>query len=286
LVDTLCSLEIEAGTQIYVSHAAFLYIKGTLTVRGDSIHRVVFRNERREPVYENVPGQWGGIIFLEGSHDNKIAYADIRNARYGIRLGTPDNDTIPDLVIDNTKIENMSHSGILSFNSDLSVTNTVVSNCKYFTSGNIAGGNYRYVHCTLVNYGQSFFRETPALVATNNLTLDDGSTINEALRISLVNTIVYGNLDEEVTLNDDGKSPFIINMANNLLKTSLPEMEGYENILNEDPQFVGVWEFNYKPDSISPAINAGKSTGVKIDLDGNKRDSLPDIGAYEYISNE
>ncbi len=283
LVDTLCSLEIQAGTRIYASFDAFLYVKGTLNVRGDSIHRVIFRNERREPVYENVPGQWGGIVFLEGSHDNRIAYTNIKNAQYGIRLGTPDNDTIPDLIIKNTKIENMSHSGMLSFTSDLLAVNTLVSNCKYFTSGNIAGGNYRYVHCTFVNYGQSFFTETPAFVASNYLRLDDGSTISEPLRVSLINTIVYGNLDEEVLLNDDGNTLFIMDMSTNLLKTNLPEMDDDGNILNEDPEFIDIWEFNYKLDSLSPAINAGIKTGVLVDLDGTKRDSLPDIGAYERI---
>ncbi len=283
LVDTLCSLDIRAGTMIYAAYNAFLYVKGTLRVHGDSLQRVIFRNERREPAYENAPGQWGGIVFLEGSHDNEIVYADIRNARFGVRLGTPDTDTIPDLIIKNTKIENMSHSGILSFSSDLTAVNTLVSNCKYFTSGNIAGGNYRYVHCTLVNYGQSFFRETPALVATNHLELDDGNEIREALHVTLINTIVYGNLNEEVQLDDDGQTPFIFSMSNNLLKSTLPEMEGFGNILNEDPEFKDTWEFNYNLDTLSPAKDAGIQAGVKIDIDGNKRDSLPDIGAYERL---
>jgi hypothetical protein len=33
----------------------------------------------------------------------------------------------------------------------------------------------------------------------------------------------------------------------------------------------------------SPALNAGKSTSITLDLLGNSRDNNPDIGAYERI---
>lgn len=283
LIDTLCNLNIGPGTKIYASHNAFIYIKGRMNVEGDSLHRVLFRNDRKEPIFENAPGQWGGIIFLEGSHDNKIAFANIKNAQYGIRLGTPDNDTIPDLVIENTSIENMSHSGILNFSSDLFATNTLISNCKYFTAGNLAGGNYHYIHCTFVNFGQSFFRETPALVATDNILLDDQSSIIQDLHISLINTIVYGNMDNELLFNNDGNASFTVVMANNLFKTTLPELDTNGNIINKDPKFKNIWGFDYKLDTLSPAKDTGIKAGISIDLEGIERDTLPDIGAYERI---
>lgn len=283
LIDTLCKLNIGPGTKIYASHNAFIYIKGKMEAEGDSSHRVLFRNDRKEPIFENAPGQWGGIIFLEGSHNNKIAFANIKNAQYGIRLGSPDNDTIPDLMIENTRIENMSNSGILAFSSDLCATNTLVSNCKYFTIGNLAGGNYRYVHCTFVNYGQSFFRETPAFVATDNILLDDQSYIIEDLHISLINTIVYGNMDNELQFNNDGDASFTIIMANNIFKTTLQDLDINGNIINEDPEFKNVWGLDYKLDTLSPAKDTGMKTEILIDLEGTKRDTLPDIGAYERI---
>ena len=48
------------------------------------------------------PGQWGGIILLAGSHGNYMDFSIIRNAEYGIRLGSPDIDTIPDIVLKNS----------------------------------------------------------------------------------------------------------------------------------------------------------------------------------------
>jgi hypothetical protein len=33
----------------------------------------------------------------------------------------------------------------------------------------------------------------------------------------------------------------------------------------------------------SPALNAGKSTSITLDIIGNSRDNNPDIGAYERV---
>ena len=39
--------------------------------------------------------------------------------------------------------------------------------------------------------------------------------------------------------------------------------------------------FNFRLKDNSPAVNKGTASGVTIDLDGNPRDALPDIGCYE-----
>jgi len=53
------------------------------------------------------------------------------------------------------------------------------------------------------------------------------------------------------------------------------------NILNQDPRFVEPELYDYRIDSLSPGIDRGADLMIPIDLDGNPRDSLPDIGAYE-----
>jgi hypothetical protein len=90
-------------------------------------------------------------------------------------------------------------------------------------------------------------------------------------------------LQDELSFNDDGDASFTVIMANNLLKTTLPEMEDHGNILNEDPKFIDIWEFNYRLDTLSPAKDAGIRAGILIDLEGTERDALPDIGAYERL---
>lgn len=285
LVDTLCTLNVLEGVQVYASFNSFIFIKGTLNVQGSPGERVVFRNERLEARYENVPGQWGGIIFLEGSKNNVIEYADIRNVQYGVRLGTPDNDSIPDLVLKHVRIENTAVAGIAAFTSDLWAENTLINTSAGYVAGNFAGGNYTYNHCTFANYPILFFGNPSMLIITDAVDLEDGTTITEAIHVNLLNTIVWGYKTEEIalelTLNDESE----IFTHNSILKTSLEEFEGPGTILSTKDDFMlfrDVDGYDYTPDSLSPAIDNALGSETGIDLFGQPRDSLPDIGAIEY----
>ena len=55
------------------------------------------------------------------------------------------------------------------------------------------------------------------------------------------------------------------------------------NLLNQDPGFVMPAAFNYKIDSMSPAIDAGIFSFVLKDIEGKDRGPKPDLGAYEII---
>ncbi len=283
LVDSLCLLSIEKGTRIFASKSANLYVKGTLIARGTVDDRILFRNERLDFSYENIPGQWGGIFFLEGSHGNIMNFTTIRNAEIGIRLGSPDNDTIPDLILKNSIIENMSNSGILSFTSDLYVENTLVNNCVDFTCGNIAGGNYVYKHCTFGNYGFNFIRQSPSFYVTDNITLDDNSSIVNDIFLQIQNTIIDGNLEDELLFDLSGEADVILAINNNIIKSTISELDTLGNILNEDPKFIDPARYNYRLDTLSPAKDKGAPIGIEIDLDGSQRGDMPDIGAYERI---
>ena len=286
LVDSLCTLTIEKGVEVYSSFGTYIFIKGSLSVHGDAGDRVLFRNERLEPDYQNIPGQWGGLIFLEGSKDNFIEYADIRNMQYGVRLGTPDQDTIPDLILKNVRIENSSIGGITAFSSDLLAENTLVNTSAGYTVGNIAGGNYSYNHCTIANYPIQFFSSQSALVLTDNIELDNGNTIEENLKIEMINSIVWGYLDEEIFVDVVLADEFGLYTQNSIFKTSLDIFEGEGNFISTETdfmQFVDVENYDYTPDSLSPAIDNAIGSMTIIDLFKNQRDSLPDIGAIEYI---
>lgn len=283
LVDSLCQLSIEKGTRIFASKGAILYVKGALIAQGMVDDGILFRNERLDFAYENIPGQWGGIFFLEGSHGNIMDFTTIRNAEIGIRLGSPDNDTIPDLILKNSIIENMSNSGILSFTSDLYAENTLVNNCVDFTCGNIAGGNYIYKHCTFGNYGFNFIRQSPSFYVTDNIDLDDNSSIVNDIFLQIQNTIIDGSLEDELLFELSGETDVILAINNNLIKSTISDLDTLGNILNEDPKFIDPANYNYRLDTLSPAKDNGIFIGVEFDLDGNQRDDLPDIGAYERI---
>ena len=281
LVDTLCQLTIEEGTNIFSHNGSSVFVKGTLTVMGSANNKVVFRNDRLDEKFKNAPGQWNGIFFLEGSKNNTIDFATIRNAEYGIWLGTPDEDVIPDLTISNTIIENMTSTGLIAFTSDLEATNLLINNCGQYALGNFAGGNYTYAHCTISNFAFNFFREDPTIGLSDNLVLSDNSVISASLNFEMKNSIIWGNMQEEVLIDLSTSNITNILFDNNILKTAL----GLDslNILNADPLFKDPVNFNYRLDNLSPAKDVGHNLGILSDLDGNLRDSLPDLGAYEWI---
>lgn len=283
LVDSLCQLTIEKGTNIYGAKDAFIYVKGNIFADGSPEERITFRNERLDPAYDNIPSQWGGIIFLEGSNDNYINFSIIRNAIYGIRLGSPDQDTIPDIILKNTIIENMGNSGILCFSSDLYAENILVNNCIELNCGNIAGGNYIYRHCTFANYSFNFIRQTPSFFISDNIILDDNSAIIEDIYIEIQNSIIDGNMEDELFFDLDGGANSLFVFNNSMFKSTISELDTLGNILNKNPEFVDPSRYNYRLDTLSPAKDMGAFVGVDYDLDNNQRDELPDLGAYERI---
>ncbi len=286
LVDSLCQLTIEEGAEIYINKNATIFVKGSLLVAGSADKPVLFRNIRLD--IEHAPGQWTGLVFLEGSNNNQIDHAVIRNAEFGVRLGTPDNDTIPDLIISNTIIENMSGFGILAFTSDLWAYNMVVNNCANFTGAHFAGGNYVYQHCTFANYSIGLFNEAPALIFSDNLELDDGSLLQADLYTQLQNNIIWGDHQdrEELVFNASDGPEFQVLMEHCLIRSQNEDFDINNNILDTDPdfpRFVDPTEFNYRLDTLSPAKDQGRLLPINTDLLGNPRDAQPDVGAYERI---
>jgi hypothetical protein len=261
--------------------ASNIFVKGSIKVNGIADNRVLFTNDRFDGDYGLYPGQWGGILFLEGSKNNEIKYADIRNAEVGIWLGTPDADNLADLVLENSIIENMSESAVLAFTSDLEMTNCLLNNTGQFVFGALAGGNYLLQHNTIANYSFGFFKTQPSFVVTDKLELSDGSIIEEAIYVELNNNIIWGLSADEIEVHNDTGLAFNLMMTNNLLRTTNEQYVGFGNILNEDPLFIDPELFDYQLDSLSPAINKGASLGISLDLLDNARSVQPDIGAYE-----
>jgi hypothetical protein len=289
LVDSLCTLHISKGSRLFFKPGAYLYVKGRLLAEGDTAQaaRVLLRNHRQGPNYDHQLGQWGGLIFLPGSTGNHLRYTTIRNAEYGIYLGTPDEDDEPDLTLEYCKIENSLIAGIISYSSDLTAHHTLVNTAAQYTVANLAGGNYNYEHCTFVNFF-SQRQELPALLLSDHVALADGSEVSEPLRLRLQNTIVWGNLNSspEILVATNKEGSVMLEASHNLLRSSDKSWEGNGNILAGElnfPRFRDRFSYDYRLDTLSPAIDKGLPLGYQFDLSGRGRDDLPDIGAYEFI---
>ena len=144
-----------------------------------------------------------------------------------------------------------------------------------------SGRTIEIAHSTLANYGLGFFRTQPIAVFTDNLELNDGSVLLGDLTVSVQNSIIWGTQQDEVVFSDAGGKLFDIDMSHNLIRSTDNSFSN-KNIINQDPLFVSPFEFNYRIDTLSPAIDQGVDLGISFDLDSLQRDNLPDLGAYEW----
>ncbi len=286
LVSPGCELVIERGTNIYFENDAVMFVQGTLKAIGDSANHIVFRNARFDGVYDRVPGQWDGIYFLEGSSDNEIAFAEIFNGQIGLRVGTPDDDDLPDVVISNTEIFNMSLAGILAFTSDIEATNSLIYNCGNYLFGGFAGGNYNLRHCTFSNEPALFIQDEATVQFSDNLVIGENELLVADLNLEMTNCIIWGTADEELLINNGGNAMVSVGLVANIIRSG-EEIEN--NFTSRDfnfPGFVDAFDNDYRLDTLAFAKDKGVDIGIQRDLTGKNRDATPDIGAFERIEKQ
>jgi hypothetical protein len=288
-VDTAASLTILAGTKVYLHKNAYLAVskEATLKLAGTLDHPVRFQGDRMDPFYRDLPGQWNGIYLENGSKQNEIDYAIIKNGSYGISIDSISSPTEPALKINNTIIQNMTGTGLSAYASNVVSTNCVIGGCGSASLELSFGGSYDFRQLTIGNYWGGSVRLSPALYISNYIYDDIGTKIpNPLTKAYFGNCILYGNLDEEIMLDSDEITQFNYIFDHGLLRTETPVSDPVhytECIVNEDPVFVDVVNNNYAIDSISPAIQKGIPMGVPVDINGVERIDPPDLGAYQYV---
>lgn len=306
------TLTIEAGSRIHfhensgiiVSNGASINVNGAYSNDLDLLeNEVIFEGDRLEPGFSQVPGQWGTIWLLDGSVDNTINYATIKNSTIGVLSdGNPDeaNDK---LTITNTQIYNSSSFGVLGRNTSISGENVVINNSGLSSFAGTLGGKYNFTHSTIVNYWDNGFRQFPA-VLLNNFVLDEDNvaTIADLTEANFNNCIIYGNDNPEILLDEieDASVVFNFKFTNCLIRFEdnsnnftgvnydFNDTAKYEgNIFNEDPNFKDV-EFNELIIGDDSAANgqglSSFATQIPFDILNVNRTSLPDLGAYQHIT--
>ncbi|WP_242158304.1 hypothetical protein [Aestuariivivens sediminis] len=305
------TLTIEAGARLHfhensgiiVSNNASLHVNGDFSTDQDLLeNEVIFESDRLEPAYSEIPGQWGTIWLVDGSVDNSINYATIKNALVGILCdGNPD-EVMGKLSITNSQIYNSGSFGILGRNTSIKGANLVINNAGVSAFAGTLGGKYNITHSTLVNYWNNGFRQFPALLI-NNFVIDDENTatIADLTEANFNNCIIYGNDNPEIVLDEieDEAVAFNFKFTNCLIRFEdnnnnftgdnydLSDTNHYDNnIFNEDPHF--------KDPNLNQLIIGEESAGigkglpifalqVPLDLLKVDRTITPDLGAYQHI---
>ena len=297
IVEPNATLTINEGCQIYFHKNSGIIVGnpllaengGTLKIEGELNNEVLFQGDRLDEWYENVAGQWDRIWFTPGSVENEVNYAIIRNGTVGLHADTIGNNN-PTLTVKNTIIDNMSDIGIFAQGSHVVGENNVISDCGRYAMVLNIGGTYDFKHSTFANYWSFSSRNTPSILLNNFYEDANGNVqLRDLQQASFTNCIISGSLPGEIELQENTAAIFNYSFNNCLLKlhpdSSLASLEENNSIKiqNNDSLFLGVQENNYQLHQLSPAIDAGVDAGISLDILGNTRKGLPDLGAYEKV---
>lgn len=285
-VDNNTTLTINEGCKIYMHADAPFIVNGNLQVNGKKYDstRVVFAGDRLDDPYRDFPASYPGLIFTDVSNNSVLNYAIVKNAYQGIVAG-PSTSGIK-LTLNETVIDNAYDAGLIGVNSTINATNVLVSNCgKNILL--IGGGNYNFMHCTAATYSSSYIQHRDPVLAIT----DKFNTATNPLSAVFTNCIFWaesnGIVDDEVVTSKQGNS-FNVTFDHVLwrVKNNPSNATITAAINNQSPLFdsvnTGQRIYSFRLKGNSPAVDAGKSSAVTIDLDGNPRPvGVPDLGAYE-----
>jgi type 1 fimbria pilin len=315
------TLTIPKGARIYSHAGAYLQVDGRLlvgqdfvpgtgstdTVKATNANIVRFQGDRLEPLYADIPGQWGGIVFTATSTGNRIRYAEIKNATFGALLYNPDNAAAvhPNLTLDNTVIRNISGAnlsfanatassggGIISYSGDVTATNCLFTNCGEYAVLGAGGGTYDFNFCTFANFTPAFRRETSSLTFTNEQATN--AKIKLPTSVTVRNSIIWGSFDDELFVKNYSDYAGL-NIRNSVVRTkeyaSTAAVVGPSNQVNKDPLFIRTSLSSNRPDyrvqDASPAASRQLvpfGTVPARDLLNLPRltPAAPTLGAYEH----
>ncbi len=281
---------VNSGNGFYSDGLIYTQPDGRLLVEGTPEHPVIFRSDRLESGFNEVPGQWAGIRLGPGSGAHTISHARILHPVVGILV-----DSSTSLTIRNTEIAYTASSGLSSFAGNISGDNLLLhANGRNGIQLSL-GGAHRFRYCTLANYGNTH----EALYASNIFCLDPLCTeaYTLPLNLEMINCVITGNQKDEITFIDgiqSGPSGFYFDLDHCLVRIDdllqpdqWPDFRDYcrqcLEVSPNDRLFRAPDEGDFRPDSLAVFLGGALPLpDVPGDLVGNPRDPVaPDIGCYE-----
>ncbi len=291
VVDKDVTLNIAEGTVFFMKNNASVKVNGALNAKGTTLAPIIFRGSRFDNIeadipYDNVPGQWEGLVFHSNSYNNQMENVVVKNATKAMTF-SESNAGNKKAILKNIIVQNSSQYGLQAVNCNIDVENGLFANSgRYLVS--LSGGDYSFLHCTLANYYRWSARQTESLLLNNTY----GNQLYPLTKCDFANSIIYGSVPNEVLLKGISSVSFVYDFRNCLMKGTQISDSHYVNVIwNSDPQFkdlnsTGIYSYNFELQSSSPAIGKADnaySSLVPLDLKGKSRlnDSGPDIGCYE-----
>lgn len=293
-VDSAATLTIGPGTTLYFHEDAGISVNGRLRALGQPGREVTLRGDRIDHMfdylpYDRTPGQWQGVRFGAGSYGNEMAYTDLHSAYDGIVCDTASDSTRLKLALDQVTVHNCQGYGLTATNCRLTLHNTLISNALRDCL-RLDGGTAELNHCTLAQF-YPFDASRMAAIRFANGT---------PLHLSVANSLITGYADDVLMgERNDTTLAFDYRFDHCIVRTprvTTADSTRFAQVTFEDVADTTRFgekhfrlidtdnlRYDFHLDSISPAVGAANAaTALPIDRDGAARDSLPDIGAYEY----
>ncbi len=285
---------------ILATNNASLSVNGALSSDQELLENdVIFEGDRLDPGFADIPGQWGTIYLFNGSVNNTINYATIKNATIGVLSEGNQNAAQDNLTVTNTQIYNSSNYGILGRATSIKAENVVINNSGLSSFAGTLGGKYNFIQSTIANYWSNNFREFPSLLI-NDFTLDENNAVvtNDLIEANFNNCIIYGNMRTEVILENEG-DVFNFKFNNSLIRFDNSDLEGtgnydftnttfyVDNVFNELPVFADTHCNLRRIGGNSGAGGIGNiCIGVPGDIVGVTGTNPPSEGAYQRVNFE
>lgn len=287
LFDPGSRVYFHANSGLIVSNTASLQINGTASTTSKQENEVVFEGDRLEPLYDDVPGQWGTIWLTNGSTNNTINHLTIKNATIGLLIQNNDGTIVS---IKNSQIYNSANYGILAQTAYINGENMVINAAGQATLACTYGGKYQFTHTTFNNNWNS---SNQVAIAINNFSIGAIPETKNLEKATFNNCIVYGNNSNELAISKKDSGIFNYQFNNCLIKQEgsntnalyqfTTDATHYSNIiLNQNPKFFNINLNKLNIDAASSAFAKGNSSYlIPLDIIGNTRTSPPDLGAYQ-----
>ena len=300
----------EAGARIHfhknsgiiVAKNASIHVNGTLSNDPEAKEgEVIFEGDRLEPLYDDIPGQWGAIWLTQGSTQHKFSHATIKNASVGILMDYNDETANPTLTLRSTQIYNSAAANLWAKTAHVYAENSVFGNAGQTSFFGNIGGRYHFVHCTFANYWNKGFRKTPAVLLNDFVRINEDENYIETLQeATFDNCIIEGNQFVEFYAEQAGSGTFNFKLNHTALQFDSSNQSVIDNpffdwsdtthynkiIRNQKASFVKPEENDMRITQESDFIQKGETTigaNIPVDLAGTNRTSPPDLGAYQHV---
>lgn len=196
------TLVVEAGARIHFHAESVLIIgdQGSIKVNGlpstnpenPLENHVIFQGDRLEPLYEDVPGQWGTIWLTQGSKNNEFTNCVIKNGVVGLLIegNTGLSNPEADVKLKNVQIYDHSNYGILARNAHIKGENVVINSAGQIALACSYGGKYNFNHSTFNNNWSS---SRQVSVYLNNFIEGASPEVQPMEEATFTNCIIYGS---------------------------------------------------------------------------------------------